>query len=358
MKKMEMGFEKRNELKEKPDMNALGFGKYFSDYMLIVDYEEGKGWFDPRIVPYGPLCYSPGTMVFHYGQSSFEGLKAYYIDEKTLHLFRPEMNFKRLNTSNERLCIPELDTEEFIEYICELVKIEKDWIPKDYGKSAYIRPFILATDESLGVHSSRTFQFICIISPVASYYAEGIKPVRIYVEHNFKRAVKGGTGFAKTAANYVQGLKSQEDASKLGYSQVLWLDAVERKYIEEVGSMNIMFVIDGTVVTPELNGSILPGVTRDSALQILRDKGYKIEERKITIDELIEAAESGKLNEAFGTGTAAIISPVGELTHNDKTYIINNNEIGPVAQEIYDTVMGIQYGKTEDKFGWIKKIEL
>ena len=263
-----------------------------------------------------------------------------------------------MNNSNRRLCIPEIDPKEFTEYIIEALKIEKDWIPREEGKSLYIRPMIIATDENLGVHASKTYKFVCMFCPVASYYSSGIEPVKIYVEHDFKRAVKGGTGFAKTAANYAQSLKSQEEAEEAGYAQVLWLDAIERKYIEEVGSMNIMFVIDGTVVTPELNGSILPGITRASALELLRDKGYKVEERKISIDELIEAAEAGKLDEVFGTGTAAVISPVGEILHNGKNYIINGGKIGPVAQDIYDTITNTQFGRIEDKYGWITKINI
>lgn len=356
---MEIRFEERKQLKQKPGPNdELGFGKIFTDYMVLVDYNPEQGWHDPRIVPYGPLNINPGAMVFHYGQSSFEGLKAYYIDDETIHLFRPEKNFERMNKSNERLCIPQIDPIEFTKYIMEAIRIEKDWIPKEDGKSLYIRPLIIATDEGLGVHSSKTHQFICMFCPVASYYKDGIKPVKIYVEHGYKRAVKGGTGFAKTAANYAQSLKSQEEAEEAGYAQVLWLDAIENKYIEEVGSMNIMFVIDDTVITPELNGSILPGITRDSALQLLRAKGYKVEERKISIDELIQAGEEGRLQECFGTGTAAVISPVGEILHNGKTYVINGGKIGPVAQDIYDTITMTQHGKIKDEYGWIRKIKL
>lgn len=355
---MKIRFEERKELKQKPDMNNLGFGQVFTDYMVVVDYDPEQGWHDARIVPYGPIGLNPGAMIFHYGQSTFEGLKAYYIDEHTINLFRPEKNFERMNNSNRRLCIPEIDPKEFTEYIIEALKIEKDWIPREEGKSLYIRPMIIATDENLGVHASKTYKFVCMFCPVASYYSSGIEPVKIYVEHDFKRAVKGGTGFAKTAANYAQSLKSQEEAEEAGYAQVLWLDAIERKYIEEVGSMNIMFVIDGTVVTPELNGSILPGITRASALELLRDKGYKVEERKISIDELIEAAEAGKLDEVFGTGTAAVISPVGEILHNGKNYIINGGKIGPVAQDIYDTITNTQFGRIEDKYGWITKINI
>ena len=352
-------FEERKELKTKPAKDAeLGFGRIFTDYMILADYTPEEGWHDARIVPYGPLNYNPGAMIFHYGQSTFEGLKAYYIDEHTIHLFRPEKNFERMNNSNERLCIPKIDPEEFTEYIIEALKIEKDWIPKEDGKSLYIRPMIVATDECLGVHASKTYQFVCMFCPVASYYKNGIEPVKIYVEHDYKRAVKGGTGFAKTAANYAQSLRSQEEAELAGYAQVLWLDAIERKYIEEVGSMNIMFVIDDTVVTPELNGSILPGITRASALELLRDKGYKVEERKISIDELIGAAKEGRLKEVFGTGTAAVISPVGEILYEGTHYVINDGKIGPVAQDIYDTITDTQYGRIEDKYNWVRKIRI
>lgn len=352
-------FEERKELKTKPAKDAeLGFGRVFTDYMILADYTPEEGWHDARIVPYGPLNYNPGAMIFHYGQSTFEGLKAYYIDEHTIHLFRPEKNFERMNNSNERLCIPKIDPKEFTEYIIEALKIEKDWIPKENGKSLYIRPMIVATDECLGVHASKTYQFVCMFCPVASYYKNGIEPVKIYVEHDYKRAVKGGTGFAKTAANYAQSLRSQEEAELAGYAQVLWLDAIERKYIEEVGSMNIMFVIDDTVVTPELNGSILPGITRASALELLRDKGYKVEERKISIDELIGAAKEGRLKEVFGTGTAAVISPVGEILYEGTHYVINDGKIGPVAQDIYDTITDTQYGRIEDKYNWVRKIRI
>lgn len=352
-------FEERKELKTKPGKDAeLGFGRIFTDYMILADYTPEEGWHDARIVPYGPLNYNPGAMIFHYGQSTFEGLKAYYIDEHTIHLFRPEKNFERMNNSNERLCIPKIAPKEFTEYIIEALKIEKDWIPKENGKSLYIRPMIVATDECLGVHASKTYQFVCMFCPVASYYKNGIEPVKIYVEHDYKRAVKGGTGFAKTAANYAQSLRSQEEAELAGYAQVLWLDAIERKYIEEVGSMNIMFVIDDTVVTPELNGSILPGITRASALELLRDKGYKVEERKISIDELIGAAKEGRLKEVFGTGTAAVISPVGEILYEGTHYVINDGKIGPVAQDIYDTITDTQYGRIEDKYNWVRKIRI
>ena len=309
----EIKFIEAKNLKEKPDMKNLGFGNYYTDYMFVMDYTEGKGWHDARIEPYGPLMMEPASMVLHYGQATFEGLKAYYGVDGDIRLFRPEKNMERLNESNKRLCIPELDVDFAIEGIKKLVKIEKDWIPTEPGTSLYIRPFVIATDVHVGVHPSHTYKFIVILSPVGAYYKEGINPVKIYVEDDFVRAVKGGLGYAKTAANYAASLKSQVIAEEKGYTQVLWLDGINRKYIEEVGTMNVMFVIDGEVVTPELNGSILPGITRMSTIELLRDAGYKVTERRVSIEEVFEAAENGKLDEAFATGRAAVICPIRVL---------------------------------------------
>lgn len=351
----EIKFIEAKNLKEKPDMKNLGFGNYYTDYMFVMDYTEGKGWHDARIEPYGPLMMEPASMVLHYGQATFEGLKAYYGVDGDIRLFRPEKNMERLNESNKRLCIPELDVDFAIEGIKKLVKIEKDWIPTEPGTSLYIRPFVIATDVHVGVHPSHTYKFIVILSPVGAYYKEGINPVKIYVEDDFVRAVKGGLGYAKTAANYAASLKSQVIAEEKGYTQVLWLDGIERKYIEEVGTMNVMFVIDGEVVTPELNGSILPGITRMSTIELLRDAGYKVTERRVSIEEVFEAAENGKLDEAFGTGTAAVISPIGLLEWEGKKVVINDGKIGPISQKVYDTITGIQSGAVEDKFGWVTK---
>lgn len=352
---MKLRIEKTTHPKQKPDMKNLGFGNYYTDHMFLMDYSDDKGWYDPRIVPYAPLALDPACMTLHYGQTTFEGLKAYYSVKGEILLFRPEKNMERLNLSNERLCIPNFDGEFAKECIKKLVEMDKDWIPTEEGTSLYIRPFIIATDAHVGVHPSHTYKFIVILSPVAAYYAEGINPVKIYVEDTYCRAVRGGTGFAKTAANYASSLKSQEVASEKGYTQVLWLDGVEKKYIEEVGTMNVMFVIDGEVVTPELNGSILSGITRMSAIELLRDAGYKVTERRISMQEIADAADAGKLDEAFGTGTAAVISPIGELIWEDKKIIINNGKIGPISQKVYDTITGIQSGKLEDKYGWITK---
>ncbi|WCK56119.1 branched-chain amino acid aminotransferase [Aneurinibacillus sp. Ricciae_BoGa-3] len=349
--------EKTNSPKAKPDQKNLGFGKYFTDHMFLMDYTEGKGWYNARIVPYGPFSLDPSAMVFHYGQTVFEGLKAYKTADDRVLLFRPDKNMERLNISNDRLSIPQVDGDFIIESLKELVKIEKDWIPVEEGTSLYIRPFIIATDASLGVHAAHNYLLAVILSPVGAYYPEGLKPVRINVESEFVRAVRGGTGFAKTAGNYASSLKAQEEAHKSGYSQVLWLDGIQHKYIEEVGSMNVFFKINGEVLTPALNGSILNGVTRDSIITLLKDWGIPVVERQISIEELYEAYSNGTLEEAFGTGTAAVISPIGELNWLDHKMILNKGEIGELSQKLYDTITGIQNGEIEDKFGWTVEVE-
>lgn len=342
--------------KDKPDINNLGFGRFFTDHMFVVDYTEGKGWHEPRIIPYQPISLDPASKVFHYAQTVFEGLKAYLTVDNKVLLFRPESNFKRLNASNERLCIPVIDEELALEALKKLVEVDREWIPNAPGTSLYIRPFIIATEPCLGVASSQNFQFIIIMSPVGSYYKEGIKPVKILVEQQYVRAVAGGTGEAKTGGNYASSLKGQELANKDGYSQTLWLDGREKRYIEEVGSMNIFFKINGTVVTPALNGSILHGITRDSMIQLLKSKNIPVEERQISIHDITEAYHNGTLEEAFGTGTAAVISPIGELKWLDERIIINNGEIGEVTQMLYDTLTGIQNGSIPDQFNWTIKL--
>lgn len=337
--------------KAKPE-GPLGFGRIFTDHMFIMDYTKGKGWHDPRIVPYQDLVLSPAAMVFHYGQEMFEGLKAYKGDDGKSYLFRPDMNGKRTNATNKRLCIPELPVDDFVQAVKAVVKEDEDWIPTEPGTSLYVRPFIIATEPFLGVDVSETFMFIIILSPSGAYYEEGLAPVGIWIEDDYVRAVRGGMGFAKTGGNYAASLAAQVKAHDDGYSQVLWLDGVERKYIEEVGAMNIFFKIDGTVVTPVLSGSILPGITRDSVLTLCREWGIPTEERKISVEELLEAQKNGKLEEVFGTGTAAVISPVGKLRYKDEVMTISGGEIGPLSQKIYDTVTGIQLGKIEDKHGW------
>ena len=343
--------------KEKPDWNNLGFGRYFTDHMFIMDYDKGMGWHDARVVPYQNLSLDPACMVFHYAQEMFEGLKAYKTPEGTIQLFRPDKNIERMNQTNERLCIPALNPSDVLDAIKAIVETDKDWVPTADGTSLYIRPFIIATDVQLGVHPSKSYKFMIILSPVGSYYPEGIKPVKIFVEREYVRAVKGGTGYAKVGGNYACSLIGQQKAEALGYSQVLWLDGVEHKYIDEVGAMNVFFVIDGVVVTPTLEeGNILPGVTRNSCIQLLKNMGYKVEERKLTLQEVIDAYKDGKLNEAFGTGTAAVVSPMGLLDTGDLKMVINNNEIGEVAQKVYNTLTGIQWGKINDEFGWIVKV--
>lgn len=340
--------------KEKPqDESKLGFGKIFTDHMFIMNYTEGKGWHDARIVPYENISLSPAAMVFHYGQEMFEGLKAYRGANGEPRLFRPDMNAKRTNATNERLCIPELPEEDFVEAVKALVKVDADWIPKAAGTSLYIRPFIIATDDFLGVAPSKTYMFMIILSPSGAYYASGLAPVGIWIEDDYVRAVRGGIGFAKTGGNYAASLAAQVKAHDGGYSQVLWLDGVERKYIEEVGAMNIFFKIDGKVVTPALSGSILPGITRNSVVTLCKSWGYEVEERKISVDELIEAQNTGKLEEVFGTGTAAVISPVGTLRYKDDVMTIGDGSIGELSQKLYDTVTGIQNGTVEDEFGWV-----
>ncbi|MBE7021856.1 MAG: branched-chain amino acid aminotransferase [Ruminococcaceae bacterium] len=349
---MEIKITKTTAPKTKPPVDSLGFGKHFTDHMFVMDYTAGKGWHDPQIVPYGPIPMDPSCAVLHYGQAVFEGLKAYKGENGQVLLFRPYNNMNRINESNDRLCIPKLDVDFAVEAIKTLVELEKDWIPGGKGTALYIRPFIFATDPFLGVHPASTYKFIIILSPVGAYYKEGLNPVKIYVEDEYVRAVRGGMGFSKTAGNYAASLKAQEEAEKKGYTQVLWLDGVERKYIEEVGAMNIFFKIDGKVVTPALNGSILAGITRNSCLEILRSWGVPAEEKKISVEEIYEAYQNGKLEEVFGTGTAAVISPVGELCWEGKKMVINNGEIGALSQKLYDTITGIQSGKIEDTFGY------
>ena len=337
--------------KAKPQ-GDLPFGRIFTDHMFMMDYTQGKGWHDARIVPYGDISLSPGAMVFHYGQEMFEGLKAYCGADGKKYLFRPDMNAKRTNNTNKRLCIPELPEEDFVHAVKAAVKMDSDWIPDQPGTSLYVRPFIISTEECLGVAPSATYLFMVIMSPSGPYYENGLEPVGIWIEDDYVRAVRGGMGFAKTGGNYACSLAAQVKAHDDGYSQVLWLDGVERKYIEEVGAMNIFFKIDGKIVTPMLNGSILPGITRDSVLRICRDWGLPTEERRISVDELIQAQKTGKLEEVFGTGTAAVISPVGKLRYKDEVMTIGDGGIGPISQKLYDTVTGIQLGTAPDPYGW------
>ena len=348
---LDIKIERTTTPKEKPT-GKLGFGKIFTDHMFIMNYTNGKGWHDPRIVPFQDITLSPAAMVYHYGQEMFEGLKAYKgVNGETL-LFRPDMNGKRTNDTNDRLCIPQIPVEDFVQAVKAVVKVDEDWIPTEPGTSLYIRPFIIATEPFLGVDVSDTFLFMIILSPSGAYYESGLAPVGIWIEDDYVRAVRGGMGYAKTGGNYAASLAAQVKAHDGGYSQVLWLDGVERKYIEEVGAMNIFFKIDGKIVTPMLNGSILPGITRNSVLQLCRSWGMDVEERKISVDELLEAQKTGKLEECFGTGTAAVISPVGKLRYVDEVMTINGGAIGELSQKLYDTITGIQTGVLEDPRGW------
>lgn len=350
----EIKIELTKNPKAKPtDESNLGFGKIFTDHMFLMNYTEGKGWHDPRIVPYGPIALDPSAMVLHYGQEVFEGLKAYRNVNGGINLFRPDKNMARLNVSNERLCIPAIDEEFCVEALKKLVEVEQDWVPHSEGTSLYLRPFIFSTDAHLGVHPAQELLYVVICSPVGAYYPEGLNPVKIYVEENYVRAVKGGMGFTKTGGNYAASLKAQDEAEKQKYTQVLWLDGVERKYIEEVGTMNVFFVIDDEVITPSLQGSILGGITRMSTIELLKSWGYKVSERRLSIDEVMQAYDEGRLKESFGTGTAAVISPIGELKCGEKIMTINNGEIGEISQKLYDNLTGIQWGKVEDKMNWV-----
>lgn len=342
-----------DEKKEKPDANHLMFGKKFTDHMFIADYSNEKGWHDPRIVPYEPLTLDPASIIFHYGQTVFEGLKAYKSKDGSVRLFRPDENVKRLNRSCERLCIPTIDESFALQALLELIEVEKDWVPTVEGTSLYIRPFVIATEPYLGVAPSNHYKFIIILSPVGSYYKEGIQPVKILVENEYVRTVKGGTGTAKTAGNYAAGLKAQETAEEEGYAQVLWLDGVEKKYVEEVGSMNVFFKINGEIITPALNGSILEGITRKSIIELLNYWDMPVTERKISMQEIKDASENGQLEEAFGTGTAAVISPISELNWQGEKIVINNGKTGPTSKKLYDSITGIQLGEEEDPFSWV-----
>jgi len=344
-------------LKKKPAPGTqLGFGKIFTDYMFLLDYRQGEGWLHPRIEPYHNLSLDPAALVLHYGQEVFEGLKAYRWPNGEIYLFRPEMNCKRLNQSARRLCMPELDVKLALEATRQLVRLEKEWVPASAGASLYIRPNMIAVEPALGVQVSRQFLFYIILGPVGAYYPQGFNPTDIYVTEKYIRAARGGLGEAKTLANYAASLLAGEEAHALGYTQVLWVDAVERKYAEEVGTSNIFFYIAGELITPSLDGTILPGVTRDSVLHIARDWGLRVSERRISLEEVISALESGKLQEAFASGTAAVISPVGRLAYHGKTYVINEGKVGPLAQKLYDQIIGIQYGKMKDPYGWMDRV--
>ena len=345
------------EPKARPaDESKLGFGKIFTDHMFLMDYNTEDGWNNARIVPFGPLPIHPASTVLHYGAEVFEGMKAYRTADGSIQLFRPMENVKRLNNSAERLCLPALDEEGCLDIIKTLVELEKDWVPHSEGTSLYIRPYLFGNDPHLGVHAVKNATFAVICCPVGAYYAEGLNPVKIAIESEDVRAVRGGTGYAKCGGNYAASLRAGERAERNGYTQVLWLDGVERRYIEEVGAMNVMFKINGKIITPALTGSVLPGITRKSCVELLRDWGYEVEERLFSIDELLEAVETNTLEEAWGTGTAAVVSPIGHLFYKGKEYTISDNKIGALTQKLYDNLTGIQWGKQEDTHGWIEPV--
>ncbi len=342
--------------KQKPDPNNLVFGTTFSDHMFEMSYNPDKGWHDGKVVPYGPVALEPSAAVFHYAQAMFEGLKAYRADDGRVLLFRPEKNAERTNWTNERMCIPEIDENLMIDAIKKVVEVDQDWIPEAEGTSLYIRPLIIATDCYLGLRPSFTYKFYVILAPVGNYYKGGIRPTKILVEDKYVRAVPGGTGSVKVGGNYAGSLKAEGIAQGKGFNQVLWLDGVERKYVEEIGTSNAFFKINGEIVTPALNGTILPGITRDSVIQLLRHWGIKVTEKRFTIQDVYDAHAAGKLEEVFATGTAAVISPVGEFCWKDQTITINDNEFGEIARRLYDAITGIQRGKIKDEFGWTVEV--
>jgi len=338
--------------KPKPKDGDLGFGQIFTDHMFLADFQEEKGWYDPRIEPYGPLSLDPATAVLHYAQAIFDGLKAFRGVDGKIRLFRPQKHVERLIQSSQRLCIPPLDPDLALKSLVTLVGIEKDWVPSTVGTSLYVRPTIIASEPFLGVRPAKSYIYYVILSPVGAYYPEGINPVKILVVDKYVRAVEGGVGAAKTGVNYAASLYAAEEAKHAGFTQVLWLDGRERKYIDEVGTMNIMMKIGDEIVTPPLSGTILAGVTRDSALTLMRDWGLSVSERPVTIDEVATAARKGTLEEVWGTGTAAVISPVGELAYKGERLAINGGRIGTLTQKLYDAIVGIQYGTAPDTRGW------
>ena len=355
---LDIKIQKTTTPKAKPDENRLGFGNYYTDHMFVMDYTEGQGWHSPRIEPYHALSLDPAAMVFHYAQESFEGLKAYRTKEGKVQLFRPEKNGERLQSTHERLCIPTIPVEDFVQAVKTLVEVDRDWVPSAEGTSLYLRPFTIATEAHLGVKPSDSYQFVVVASPSGAYYEEGLNPVKIYVEDEYVRATPGGTGFIKCGGNYAASLAGQMKAHEMGYSQVLWLDGIERKYVEEVGSMNCFFKIDGVIRTAPCVGTVLPGITRMSCIELLRDWGYTVDcETRLSIEEVMQAARTGHLEEVFGTGTAAVVSPVGQLYYEGETAVIGGGKIGEVTQRLYDTLTGIQWGTLADEKGWVVPVE-
>lgn len=346
-----------NSPKRIPREDEIGFGKFFTDHIFIMDYDPEQGWHNPTIQPYSSLPIEPGNITFHYGQTVFDGLKCYYGIDGKIRFFRVRDYLQRFRNSAQKMCIPEFDVDELVDYLTELILLDKAWVPKKEGTALYIRPLIIAWDNALGVRSSYTYRMFIILSPVGSYYAEGFNPVKILVEETYSRTAPGGLGSCKTAANYAASLFGAELAKRKGFTQVLWLDACSKKYVEEVGTMNIFFRIDDDLITPPLEGTILPGITRDSIIKIAKKEKMNVCERKISIDEVIEAHKDGRLKEVFGSGTAAVISPVGLLSYKNKEYIINDFKVGEWSKYFYDLITGWYYGKSTDPFGWITLVE-
>jgi branched-chain amino acid aminotransferase len=342
--------------KPKPKDSDLTFGTVFTDHMFVADFQEEKGWYDPRIEPYGPFSLEPAAAVLHYAQAIFDGLKAFRGRDGRVRLFRPQKHVERLNVSARRLCIPPLDPDLALRSLTELVALERDWVPGTVGTSLYIRPTIIANEPFLGVRPAKSYLYFVILSPVGAYYPEGMNPVKILVVDKYVRAVEGGVGGAKTGVNYAASLYAAEEAKHAGFTQVLWLDGVHRKYLDEVGTMNIMLRIADEVITPPLAGTILPGVTRDSALTLMREWGLSVSERPITIDDVVVAADRGTLREVWGTGTAAVISPVGELSYKGRRIVVNGGRIGELTQRLYDAIVGIQYASAPDPHGWTVEV--
>lgn len=345
-----------SQRKKKPSQDNLGFGVHFADHMFLMKWDKEKGWHDAEICPYHQFTMDPAAMVYHYGQAIFEGLKAYKGKNDQIYLFRPLDNLKRMNNSAMRMCMPRFPEEKVLKALKSLVYLERDWVPANSGATLYIRPTMIAVEPTLGVRPANQYYFYIILSPVGAYYAEGFSPTKIFVTDKYVRAVKGGVGHVKTAGNYAASIMAAQDAMKEGYTQVLWLDACERRYVEEVGTSNIFFYIDDEVITPPLGGSILAGITRDSVLRLCQSWGLKTVERRITIDDVLEACKRGSLKEAFGTGTAAVISPVGELCYQDKHYVINGGETGELSKRLFEDLQGIQYGENDDPFDWVTMV--
>jgi len=339
------------------DFDSLGFGNVFSDHMFSLHYENGA-WQRPEILPYGTIEMEPGTATLHYGQSVFEGLKAFLGQDEVVRIFRPDRNAKRFISSCERLCIPTISEDTFIDAIESLVALDLDWIPRRRGQAFYIRPLVFGTEAHLEVRPSQTYRFIIMTSPVRAYFDAGMSGVALQVEETFTRSAPGGMGAVKTAGNYAASLYPTEQGAKQGLAQALWLDAVEHKYVEEVGAMNIFFRIDGTIVTPDLRGTILPGITRESVITLLQEEGHRIEQRRIEISEVVQAIQDGSLDEAFGAGTAAIIAPVGRLNFRDQSLTVNDNQAGPVTRWLYDQLTGIQLGEIPDRHNWNHVVDL